>query len=154
MTGLDVLLALVDTTYPDLQADSDMPTRNISLTSEQDAFVESVLKAGEYQNASEAVREALRVLQQRRQEDALKLKALRAQIKAGVDALERGDFVEHATTHRNALWFSRRSEKVPREQKGGQEPAVVKCSPRKTRLPAKGSGRRPMPQKDTRGITA
>jgi antitoxin ParD1/3/4 len=26
--------------------------------------------------------------------DALKLKALRAQIKAGVDALDRGDFVE------------------------------------------------------------
>jgi antitoxin ParD1/3/4 len=34
------------------------------------------------------------VLQQRRREDALKLKALRAQIKAGVDALDRGDFVE------------------------------------------------------------
>jgi antitoxin ParD1/3/4 len=46
------------------------------------------------QNASEAVRDALRVLQQRRREDALKLKALRAQIKAGVDALDRGDFVE------------------------------------------------------------
>lgn len=71
-----------------------MPTRNISLTAEQDAFVESVVKAGEYQNASEAVRGALRVLQQRRREDALKLKALRAQIKAGVDALDRGDFVE------------------------------------------------------------
>jgi antitoxin ParD1/3/4 len=71
-----------------------MPTRNISLTTEQDAFVESVVKAGEYQNASEAVRDALRVLQQRRREDALKLKALRMQIKAGVDALERGDFVE------------------------------------------------------------
>jgi antitoxin ParD1/3/4 len=51
-------------------------------------------KAGEYQNASEAVRDALRVLQQRRREDALRLKALRAQIKAGVDALDRGDFVE------------------------------------------------------------
>lgn len=71
-----------------------MPTRNISLTAEQDAFVESVVRAGEYQNASEAVRDALRVLQQRRREDALKLKALRAQIKAGVDALGRGDFVE------------------------------------------------------------
>ena len=71
-----------------------MPTRNISLTPEQDAFVESVVTAGEYQNASEAVRDALRVLQQRRREDALKLKALRAQIKAGVDALDRGDFVE------------------------------------------------------------
>jgi antitoxin ParD1/3/4 len=71
-----------------------MPTRNISLTAEQDAFVESVVKTGEYQNASEAVRDALRALQQRRREDALKLKALRAQIKAGVDALDRGDFVE------------------------------------------------------------
>jgi antitoxin ParD1/3/4 len=71
-----------------------MPTRNISLTDEQDAFVERVVKAGEYQNASEAVRDALRALQQRRREDALKLKALRVQIKGGIDALDRGDFVE------------------------------------------------------------
>ena len=71
-----------------------MPTRNISLTPEQDEFVEKVVKAGEYQNASEAVRDALRALQQRRREDALKLKALRLRIKAGVVALERGEFAE------------------------------------------------------------
>src|SRR3989442_5046039 len=71
-----------------------MPTRNISLTAEQDAFVQKIVDAGEYQNASEAVRDALRVLQQRRREDALKLKALRAQLQAGVDALERGELVE------------------------------------------------------------
>ena len=69
-----------------------MPTRNISLTPEQDAFVEKVVEAGEYQNASEAVRDALRVLQQRRKEDNLRLKALRAQIKVGIEAIERGDF--------------------------------------------------------------
>ena len=73
-----------------------MPTRNISLTAEQHAFVERVVKAGEYQNASEAIRDALRVLQQKRRLDALRLKALRAQIKAGLDALERGDFTEVA----------------------------------------------------------
>ena len=71
-----------------------MPTRNISLTAEQDAFVQKVVDAGEYQNASEAVRDALRALQQRRREDRLKLRALRAQVKAGTDALERGDFAE------------------------------------------------------------
>ena len=54
-----------------------MPTRNISLTSEQDAFIEEAVKSGEYQNASEAVRDGLRALQQRRREDALKLEALR-----------------------------------------------------------------------------
>jgi antitoxin ParD1/3/4 len=71
-----------------------MPTRNISLTPEQDAFVETVVRAGEYQNASEAIRDALRVLWQRRREDAVKLKALRLQVRVGVAALERGDFTE------------------------------------------------------------
>jgi len=73
-----------------------MPTRNISLTPEQDAFIEKAVKSGEYQNASEAVRDALRALQQRRREDALRLKSLRLQIKAGTEALDRGDFVEVA----------------------------------------------------------
>lgn len=72
----------------------EMPTRNISLTPEQDAFVEKVVESGEYQNASEMVRDALRVLQQRRREDTLKLEALRAQLEIGVAALDRGDFVE------------------------------------------------------------
>jgi antitoxin ParD1/3/4 len=71
-----------------------MPTRNISLTAEQDAFVEKLVKAGEYQNASEALRDALRALEQRRREDELKLKALRMQIKAGIDAIKQGDFTE------------------------------------------------------------
>jgi antitoxin ParD1/3/4 len=71
-----------------------MPTRNINLTAQQDAFVQEVVEAGEYQNASEAIRDALRVLQQRRREDNLRLKALRAQIKVGAHALERGDFAE------------------------------------------------------------
>jgi antitoxin ParD1/3/4 len=75
-----------------------MPTRNISLTPEQDAFIEKAVKSGEYQNASEAVRDALRALRQRRREDALKLKALRVQVRAGMDALDRGEFTEIADT--------------------------------------------------------
>lgn len=71
-----------------------MPTRNISLTPEQNAFVDKVVESGEYQNASEAIRDALRALQQRRREDALKLKVLRMQIEAGVAELDRGDFIE------------------------------------------------------------
>ena len=69
-----------------------MPTRNISLTDEQDAFVERLVKSGEYQNASEAVRDGLRVLQRRRREDALKLKALRRAAREGAAALDRGEF--------------------------------------------------------------
>jgi antitoxin ParD1/3/4 len=71
-----------------------MPTRNISLTPEQDAFVSKVVDTGEYQNASEAIRDALRALQQRRKEDALKLKVLRAELLTGVAALDRGEFTD------------------------------------------------------------
>ena len=71
-----------------------MPTRNVNLTDDQDAFVEKMVKAGKYQNASEMVRDALRGLQQRWKEDELKLTILRKQIKAGITALDRGDFTE------------------------------------------------------------
>jgi putative addiction module CopG family antidote len=42
-----------------------MPTRNISLTPEQDAFIDEMLKAGGYRNASEAMRDAIGALKQR-----------------------------------------------------------------------------------------
>jgi antitoxin ParD1/3/4 len=87
-------LPLLIETQGTIEGTSDMPTRNISLTPEQDAFIEDVIKSGEYQNASEAVRDALRVLRQRRREDVLKLKALRLQIKAGREAIDRGDFTD------------------------------------------------------------
>lgn len=71
-----------------------MPTRNVSLTPEQDAFIDGVLKAGDYRNASEAMRDAIRALQQRRALEALKLDRLRLSIKAGVAALDRGEYDE------------------------------------------------------------
>lgn len=71
-----------------------MRTRTIRLTPEHDAFIQKAIESGEYQNASDVVRDALRLLRQRRREDALKLEALRMQIQAGVDALDRGDVTE------------------------------------------------------------
>jgi antitoxin ParD1/3/4 len=67
-----------------------MPTRNVNLTDEQNAFVEELVRSGAYQNASEAMRDAVRALQQRRAEDALKLEALRTQVAVGLADLERG----------------------------------------------------------------
>ena len=72
----------------------DLPTRNISLTAAQDDFVAEIVKSGEYQNASEAIRDALRALKQRRKEDALKLKVLRAQLEIGAAEIERGEFTD------------------------------------------------------------
>ena len=73
-----------------------MPTRNVNLTPEQDAFVEEAVRTGKYQNASEAVRDALRGWQERLKADELKLDLLRTQVKIGLDALDRGAFTEVA----------------------------------------------------------
>ena len=71
-----------------------MPTRNVNLTTAQDAFVEKLLKTGKYQNASEAIRDAVRGLQRRFKEDELKLAILRKHLKAGIDDLDQGRYVE------------------------------------------------------------
>jgi antitoxin ParD1/3/4 len=69
-----------------------VPTRNVSLTPEQDAFIDEVLETGEYRNASEAIRDAIRALQQRRKLDALKLERLRRSIDEGLADLDHGDY--------------------------------------------------------------
>lgn len=71
-----------------------MPTRSVSLTPEQDAFIDEMLEKGEYRSASEAMCDAIRALQQRRAEEALKLERLRASIDQGITDLERGDYEE------------------------------------------------------------
>lgn len=69
-----------------------MPTRNVNLTDDQDAFVEKMVRAGKYQNASEAMRDAVRGLQQRWKEDELKLELLRKNIDTGIADLENGNY--------------------------------------------------------------
>jgi antitoxin ParD1/3/4 len=68
-----------------------MPTRNISLTDHFDHFIEDAVATGEFQNASEVVRAALRLLEEERQRHEAKLAALRAAAKLGFDELDRGE---------------------------------------------------------------
>jgi antitoxin ParD1/3/4 len=70
-----------------------MPTRNISLTKHFDDFVEKNVETGAYQNASEVVRDALRLLQERQREEKLKLQRLREAADVGLADYERGDYI-------------------------------------------------------------
>jgi len=65
---------------------------NVSLTPELESIVESKVKGGLYNSASEVVREGLRLLQQRDEMRELKLAALRKEIQKGIDDLEAGRF--------------------------------------------------------------
>jgi len=70
-----------------------MPTRNVNLTEHFDRFIETGITSGRFSNASEVVREGLRLLEQREQEDKARIAWLRGAAKEGFDAADRGDYV-------------------------------------------------------------
>jgi antitoxin ParD1/3/4 len=70
-----------------------MPTRNVNLTEHFDQFIETGITSGRFSNASEVVREALRLLEQREREDEAKIEWLRSATQEGFDAADRGDYV-------------------------------------------------------------
>jgi antitoxin ParD1/3/4 len=70
-----------------------VPTRNVNLTEHLDQFIDAGITSGRFSNASEVVREGLRLLEQREQEDKAKIEWLRAAAKEGFDAIDRGDFI-------------------------------------------------------------
>lgn len=68
-----------------------MPTRNISLSDQFDGFIAASIEEGRYGNASEVVREGLRLLQQREAEDKAKIEWLRGAAQDAIDSIERGE---------------------------------------------------------------
>ena len=60
-----------------------MPTRNVNLTKELDRFVLTKVESGRYDNASEVVRAALRILERDEEQYEAKLAALRTAIDEG-----------------------------------------------------------------------
>jgi antitoxin ParD1/3/4 len=89
-----------------------LPTRNVVLTGRQEELLETLVKSGRDQNASEVLREGLRLVEQREAEDASKLKALRAAARAGVRALDRGDFKEFGNIEELQTYLNDPSDKV------------------------------------------
>ena len=64
---------------------------NFSLTPELEIFVRDRASSGEYNNASEVVREAIRMLKRSDDERAEKMKWLKSAIKQGDDAIDQGE---------------------------------------------------------------
>jgi antitoxin ParD1/3/4 len=89
-----------------------MPTRNVVLTKRQEKLIETLVGSGRYQNASEVLRDGLRLVEQRDAEDAAKLEALRQAARVGVAALERGEFKEFENIEDLKTYLNGLSEKI------------------------------------------
>lgn len=75
-----------------------MPTRNVVLTEVQAKFVEQMVASGHYQNASEVLREGLRLVQAREAEQAAKLASLREAVVTGIADIEAGRYIGFDST--------------------------------------------------------
>jgi len=69
-----------------------MPTRNVVLTDHQHQVIETLVGSGRYQNASEVLRDGLRLVEQREAENNAKLDALREAAAVGWRDLEAGRY--------------------------------------------------------------
>lgn len=69
-----------------------MPTRNVVLTTHQASFVEELVASGQYQNASEVLREGLRLVERREVEASARLAALKEAAATGIADFDAGRF--------------------------------------------------------------
>ena len=69
-----------------------MPTRNVVVTEQQAVMIDQLVRSGRYQNASEVLRDGLRLVRQREEEDAARLEALREAAQVGLDDFAAGRF--------------------------------------------------------------
>jgi antitoxin ParD1/3/4 len=67
-----------------------MPTRNVNLTDHYDEFVAEQITSGRYRNASEVMRDGLRLLEQQVLEERQKLALLQRLASAGFEQLDQG----------------------------------------------------------------
>ena len=67
---------------------------NVSLTPELERLIHKKVESGLYLSASEVVREALRLLEERDMVQALKHEELRREIQIGIDQAGRGELLD------------------------------------------------------------
>ncbi len=73
-----------------------MPTRNVVLSEHQHELVESLVQSGRYQNASEVLREGLRLIEERERIEGAKLNALKQAARQGWADVSAGRYVDVA----------------------------------------------------------
>jgi antitoxin ParD1/3/4 len=96
---------------------ANMATRNVVLTERQETLIETLVESGRYQNASEILREGLRLLEEREAENAAKLARLREAVRIGEESFERGEARTFETAEELKEYFDELTERITRERR-------------------------------------
>jgi antitoxin ParD1/3/4 len=87
-------------------------TINISITRKLEDFIESRVRTGRYQTASEVVRDGLRLLQDRERQRDLAYRALRVKLRRAAAQADRGELADPDRV-------LRKIERIKRQRHGG-----------------------------------
>lgn len=97
-----------------------MTTKNISLTEHYSELVETLVASGKYKNASEVVREGLRLLEQRTTEDERRIELLQQLAAEGFRQLDQGEGVGLKTSGQIAAHISKLGRQAAKLAKNGK----------------------------------
>jgi antitoxin ParD1/3/4 len=89
-----------------------MPTRNVVLTAHHESVIEALVRSGRYQNASEVLREGLRLVEVREAREAAQLEALQQAARLGFADLAEGRYRDFESVDDLADYLHELSERV------------------------------------------
>ncbi len=92
-----------------------MATRNIVLTDHQEQLLSTLVKVGRYQNASEVLREGLRLVEEKELQHQQKLLALREAVAEGLQDVEEGRTVSLGVGEEITDYLSRRASELTKK---------------------------------------
>lgn len=98
-----------------------MPTRNVVLTDHQAKLIDRLVSSGRYQNASEVLREGLRLVESRDLEEQARLGVLREAARTGLADADTGrvrDFDSAADLRQHLEASARSAISEPRSKRG------------------------------------
>lgn len=85
---------------------------NVSLSPELEKFIDDKVGTGRYNSASEVVREALRLLEERDQARGAQIAEFNRELGHRLDSLDRGEHVDPAAAHERLRRKSRERKRL------------------------------------------
>ena len=117
-----------------------MPTCSVVLPEHLAKLVKNLVESGRYQNASEVIREGLRLLERREEEERLRLRAIREAVNVGVADMAAGRYSTFETRESLRKGLSKSSVMARNNERGGIDFEKLEAARRQLGIEGDGEG--------------